>query len=552
MDNQPAKNPCRNPLARLWPWWFVLLVILFVGFIRVRLLEMPLERDEGEYAYAGQLILQGVPPYELAYNMKLPGTYYAYALGMAVFGQTIAGIHLMLLAVNALTIIFVFLLGRKLFGVLAGLVACAGYGVMSASVLVQGHEAHATHFVVLCAVPAILTLLQAEKDRNRGLLFVSGLLFGLAFLMKQQGICFCLFAVCFLVWNAVAGKSIFTAGFAGKAAILGAGMLLPFAVFCLACVIAGDFARFWFWTFIYARKYVELLPWSAGAENLFLQLQQDWNVFLGLWLLAIIGLPLAWWNKAFRKQILLTVLLLVFSFLGTAIGFYFRSHYFILMLPALALLIGAAVVSLQRILQFGPMKNVLQTLPVILYALILSWVIYYQSQVFFQLPPLRICRALYLGNPFLEAVPVAQYIQEHSAPDARIAVIGSEPEIYFYAHRHSATGYIYTYALMEPQPAALAMQHEMMAEIETNRPEYIVSVPYYMSWLYQKTSDHTILQWVGQYLPEFYEIVGVVGYNNQGELVSVWGDALTNAPVFPGEYIRVYRRKAGPGPAGAN
>lgn len=37
----------------------------------------PLERDEGEYAYAGQLMLQGIPPYQLAYNMKLPGTYAA-------------------------------------------------------------------------------------------------------------------------------------------------------------------------------------------------------------------------------------------------------------------------------------------------------------------------------------------------------------------------------------------------------------------------------------------------------------------------------------------
>jgi len=34
----------------------------------------------GEYAYAGQLILQGVPPYKEAYNMKLPGTYAAYAV----------------------------------------------------------------------------------------------------------------------------------------------------------------------------------------------------------------------------------------------------------------------------------------------------------------------------------------------------------------------------------------------------------------------------------------------------------------------------------------
>jgi len=44
--------------------------------------------------------------------------------------------------------------------------------------------------------------------------------------------------------------------------------------------------------------------------------------------------------------------------------------------------------------------------------------------------------------------------------------IGSEPEIYFYAQRHSATGYIYTYALMEEHKYAHAMPEEMEREIE--------------------------------------------------------------------------------------
>ena len=48
-------------------------VILLVLFVRVRLLEVPLERDEGEYAYTAPLILQGIPPFRLAANMKLPG-----------------------------------------------------------------------------------------------------------------------------------------------------------------------------------------------------------------------------------------------------------------------------------------------------------------------------------------------------------------------------------------------------------------------------------------------------------------------------------------------
>ncbi len=223
MDNQPVANPSRNAPSRFWPWLFVLLVLLFVGFIRVRLLDMPLERDEGEYAYAGQLILQGIPPYELAYNMKLPGTYYAYAAGMAVFGETSAGVHLTLLAANALTIVFVFLLSRKLFGTMAGLVACASYGVMSVSVPVLGMEAHATQFVVLFAVPATLLLLQANENKRARTLFFGGLLYGLAFLMIQQGICFCLFGCFFWFGGRWRDKSVFTIGFAKSGSSLRAG-----------------------------------------------------------------------------------------------------------------------------------------------------------------------------------------------------------------------------------------------------------------------------------------------------------------------------------------
>src|SRR5476649_2004510 len=92
---QPAAAP-RAP-SRLfrhhWMWWFMLVVLALVAVARLRLLDFPLERDEGEYAYAGQLLLQGIPPYELAYNMKFPGTYAAYAVIMALFGETPAGIH---------------------------------------------------------------------------------------------------------------------------------------------------------------------------------------------------------------------------------------------------------------------------------------------------------------------------------------------------------------------------------------------------------------------------------------------------------------------------
>ncbi|MFZ0307381.1 MAG: hypothetical protein WAL89_04350, partial [Candidatus Sulfotelmatobacter sp.] len=97
----------------------LLLVIVFFAFVRVRLRDVPLERDEGEYAYVGQLMLQGIPPYKIAFNMKLPGTYAAYAAMMAVFGETASGIRMGLLLVNVAATILVFFLGKYLYGPLA-------------------------------------------------------------------------------------------------------------------------------------------------------------------------------------------------------------------------------------------------------------------------------------------------------------------------------------------------------------------------------------------------------------------------------------------------
>src|SRR6516225_6693361 len=113
------------------------------AFIRYRLRAVPLERDEGEYAYAGQLMLQGIPPYQLAYSMKLPGTAAAYALILAVLGQTSTAIHVGLIPVNVAASVLVFLLGVRLFDYLAGAVACASYALLSANPSGLGLAGHA-------------------------------------------------------------------------------------------------------------------------------------------------------------------------------------------------------------------------------------------------------------------------------------------------------------------------------------------------------------------------------------------------------------------------
>jgi Dolichyl-phosphate-mannose-protein mannosyltransferase len=546
MNNQPATKSSRSLLVRLWPWLVVLVVLIFVGFIRVRLLEVPLERDEGEYAYVGQLILQGIPPYELAYNMKLPGTYCAYAAGMAIFGKTIAGIHLTLLVANSLTIIFIFLLGRKLFGVMAGVIACASYGIMSVSPEVLGMEAHANHFVVLFAVPAILLLVKADESKRPRTLFFSGLLFGLAFLMKQQGICFGIFGWIFLVAQAARSKLIWSNDFARKSFIFGAGMILPFAVTFLALAAAGVFSKFWFWTFAYARSYATSLPLSEGMKNLGERLSSGFDLWMGFWIIAGIGLPLACLNPLVRNRAVFVIVLGLCSFLGTATGLYFRPHYFILVLPAFAIIQGLAVVSMQRALRFKMFENVFKSLPVILFGTVLAWVLVCENSFFFQLSPAQVCDRLYQSpfarNPFVESLAVGRYIREHSSKNARVAVLGSDPQIYFYAQRHSATGYIYAYDLTELQPHASEMQREMMREIESAAPEFLVDVRFQNSWNFQKNSDRTIINWFTQYAARSYKKVEIVGVRADGQPVACEDAAAENFDISSGEYLVVYKR----------
>jgi len=86
----------------------------------------------------------------------------------------------------------------------------------------------------------------------------------------------------------------------------------------------------------------------------------------------------------------------------------------------------------------------------------------------------HLARSLYANDPLPESEVVARFIRENSPPSARVAVLGSEPEIYFLARRHSATSYIYIYALLEAQQFALKMQRDMIGELESQRPEFIV------------------------------------------------------------------------------
>lgn len=522
----------------------VIVVMVLTALVRWRLIDLPLERDEGEYAYAGQLILQGTPPYLQAYNMKFPGVYYAYALSMALFGETPRGIRLGLILVNAGTILLLFALGRRLLGNLGGAVTAISFALLALDRWNLGVFAHATHFVLLPALAGLYVLIRAPDSRRAGWLLASGALLGVAVLMKQHAIAFLPLGAILVIWEAVERRRSDWRAVLSDFAVLATGAAIPAMLLCTVLLGQGVLGKFWFWTFDYARQYVAELPVSAFLPNLWSGLVRVTQATWLFWVAGgagLIALGVGHWPARVRVWV---PGLLVASFVAICPGSYFRDHYFILLLPALALLVAVAFVGTARLLALALPDQVARLAAAALFAVVCGIVTIGQGEFLLAMTPRTILRTCYGVSPFTESVEVAKYIREHSTRADRIAVLGSEPQIYFYARRSSATGYIYTYPLMEPQPYAASMQDEMMAQIEAARPRYLVFVQETSSWNLTPRSDQRILGWAWRYASTGYRLVGLTDILSD-ESRYVWGDQVQGyKPVSPC-VIFVYERKSG-------
>ena len=528
---------------RPWTWWFLVLVLVLVAAVRLRLLNFPLERDEGEYGYAGQLMLQGIPPYHLAYNMKFPGTYAAYAVIEFLFGPTAAGIHLGVLCLTTLTALMLFWLGRQILDWTAGMVAATFYAVMAASPSMLGLAGHATHFAAFFATAGACAMWRAQANGKWPITALSGLLFGLAILMKQHGAVIALWAAIYFTIAALGRWEFAWSRRVGSIVLFGSAMILPFAVCCLILWRAGVFAKFWFWTVDYARQYASVVPLSQSPR--FFWQGSRHALVKGCLLLpfAAAGAVLLWRDGRLKR--LGRVWLFSFgaaSALSVVPDFYFRKHYFLLMLPGFALLAGAAVSRLARPREAQATSAPARNWPVALYAAVVGITILTCAGIWFRQTPDEAARTTYQADPFPEAERIAQFINMHSSLSEPLVVLGSEPELYFLSQRHSATGYIYTYGMMEPQPYARRMQDEMIHDIVTSRPRFIVFVDDPMSWFRYPDSDLTIFNWWDAYRTN-YTMVAIADVLSSNTTVYAWGAGMVqHYGGARGSALEVYQR----------
>lgn len=525
-DASTSKQSKRSPLAIV----LVLAgIVLLVMFARIRLLELPLERDEGEYAYGAQLLLHGGRLYHDLHTMKWPGMYAAYAILFTVGGENITAIHLGLLLVNLVSAIAIYLIARQFTGRNESLMACACFLVLSVLPAMHGIIANAEHFAMMFPLLGMWCLIHSLRERQPAGIFIAGALLGLGPVMKQHAHAFVILGGVMTLltpWPATGRRVLANAL---NAVIYSAGVLLVWGAMCLAIWKLGVWDQFVTWTVIYPKDYTRQIPITAAPANFlntFLPiLTYAWPLFL----LALTGF-ISILRRGNVEQRCWGIALVVAGLLAISPGFYFREHYFLLLIPTIAILSAFGVKAIADHFHKRLAKTDDRPVAVLCGAALLLPLIMQAGLLFTQ--PLRVVsRTLYGANPFVESPEIGKFLKERMGKDDLMTIFGSEPQLCFYSQRRLATGDIYMYPLTEIHPLAKQMQIEMIKNIRLTEPRFAIYVSTPTAWLLRPESEQLLVNFIPSFLKD-YRMVGLVQIKSFDETDSNF------AP--PGEYLRGY------------
>ncbi len=459
-------------------------------------MDLPLERDEGGYAYIAWRMTLGETPYLDWFDQKPPGIFGIYR---AAIGLTdAAGVAARALAAlfSAVASIALFYLVRDLLGALAGWTAALLLALLSADPMIHGSIANTELFMLPGIIVATLCVLRASDSAQMPIAttVAAGIAIGLAMTFKQVA---ALNLPFFLLVHAlrVRGPERWRR-LAAFAAWLGVGVAAVWVPIFAWLQLHGALGAAIDATFLHNLAYAGALPVSRRLELLTAYGTPLLRSQAVAWTLAAVGAALL----ASRRDRFAAYFLggwALANAAGVAVGGHFFPHYFQQLLPGIAALAAAAVCGARARLE--PSRWRVAVLGGIAIApLVLTMI------SFWILSPAAAIQRIYPLNSFASMPLLAKEIESISESDDAVFVFGTEPEILFYARRASATRYIYLFPVFGPFPNALERQQAVIDEVSHSLPRVMLWLPNQM--FFAEGAPQLLTSWFQRVVAREYRV----------------------------------------------
>ena len=410
--------------------WAALGIVLLTIAMRIPSLLHPQPIDsEGIYSVVANEIVDGGRPYLDAVERKPPLLFWTYAAVFELAGKyNWKVLHIVALVWTLATMAGLYVIGRRLFNRNTGLIAALFYSVFQPCGRAQNIAFDGELLMNLPIVWAWVIGLRRSSSPMRPELLLSGALLGAGFLLKQPAaIAAVPLGIYLLLPSYRASRSL-----APMTSVIQAGMLTTGFLGALALVAAvlhgqGILREAIYWTIS-----DHTIPYVFWKKGILITLAYG-VAFLPL----LIGAAMAIRDKrAFwaGKDAERTALLGLFgaSVIGAVAGARFYEHYYIQLVPPLALLAAPYYAQLWA---GGMQPHHWLVRPAVTYAWLALIVVAVPTWDWLELSARR------------QPLETGRYLLEHSAPNDRIFVWGQTSKIYLDARRRPACRYIATFPL---------------------------------------------------------------------------------------------------------
>ena len=397
--------------------------------------------DEAVYSVVANEIVDGGRPYVDAVERKPPLLFWTYAAVFKVAGKyNWVALHAVALIWTLGTMAGLYVIGRRLFDRETGLIAALLYSVFQPWATANNLAFNGELMMNLPLVWAWAIAFGQGASRKRPELLAAGALLCAGFLLKQPAAIAAIpLGIYLLLPSYRASRGVTKTESVVHAAMLTAGFFAALGLVALLLHRQGILRDAFYWTITnHSDPHVF---WNAGVLYTL--------GFIGACLPLVMGAATAfrdkhglWVNKIAERTALLG--LLAASALGTAAGARFYPHYYIQLVPPLALLAGPYFARLWHRRDMLPhVRDVRKHVPSAWFlrpAFTWSWLAI--TVIAFSISHWK----------FLawhrEPSETARYLAEHSAPNDRIFIWGrSAAEVYLHARRRPACRYVLTFPL---------------------------------------------------------------------------------------------------------
>jgi hypothetical protein len=470
-------------------------LILLVAAVRLPLLGVPFERDEGEYAYIGWRLGHNELPYRDWVDQKPPAIFWVYRAALSLPLDPVRAVHFAALLFAATSTCALFFLARRFIDPFWAFGSAALLAFLSVDPFAQGTAANAELFMVLPLILSQIAFLNAVENSRKTSILVCGALIGIAIAFKPvAAVNWCLQIALYLIFTGREKR--------WRATFLFAVFSLVGVIVILGCI------SIYFWirhglgdlvenVFTHNLEYIGALSWSDRLDFCLDTLRLLARAETLIWILAALGLVALIVTRR-MKWFAFFAGWLIASAIGISASGYFFPHYFQQLLPPLVLIaiVGADWLSQLRLWRGSWIPRAVFSLMLAVLPLKTIW------PFWFSYSPADAVRKIYPGNFFAEMPQFAARLAQVTSSEQRVFVFGAEPELLFYARRLSATRYIFLFPLYGPYRNAREKQVETAGEIQRAAPAAAVYVP--NDLFFSPDSDQYFTEWSLSYLAESF------------------------------------------------